>query len=69
MESGFASLSRPLWPGRGLSIFRIDRREVFALWRLRATWRIASGKLVKITDLERRRNDVRRRQRWWVLEK
>ena len=41
MESGFTSLSGP---GRGLSIFRIDRREVFALCRLRATWRVASGK-------------------------
>ena len=84
MEPGFTSLSCPLWPGRGLSVLRIDGREVFAL--LRATWRIASGKprinidqrwsgreecmssLVKITNLEGWRGDVRGRQRRWVLK-
>ena len=85
MESGFTRLSCPLWPGRGLSVLRIDGREVFAL--LRATWRIASGKprintdqrwsgceecmnsLVKITNLERWGDDIRGRQRGWVLKK
>ena len=85
MESGFTRLSCPVWPGRGLSVFRIDGREVFAL--LRATWRIASGKprvnmdqrwsgceecmssLVKITNFEWWRSDIRGRQRGWFLEK
>ncbi len=84
MKSGFTSLSCPLRAGRGLSIFRIDRRKIFAL--LRATWRIAPGKprinvdqrwsgyeecmssLVKITNLERWRENIRRRQRGWVLK-